>query len=72
LDGRRVLARLASRSDAETGSYTLKRWKVTKVGARNEALEITLKPDNKALKAIVVTPEDGELRVVAEFLEAVG
>jgi len=31
LDGRRVVARLASTSDPETGAYTLKRWKVAKV-----------------------------------------
>ncbi|MBI2900954.1 MAG: DEAD/DEAH box helicase family protein [Planctomycetes bacterium] len=72
LDGRRVVARLPSKSDPETGAYTLKRWKVTKIGARGEALEITLRADNKALKPIVVTPKDGDLRVVAEYLDTVG
>jgi len=72
LDGRRVVARLSSDADPETGAYTLKRWKVTKVGAGGEVLEVTLRPDNKALAPIVVTPEAGDVRVVAEYLETVG
>jgi type III restriction enzyme len=72
LDGRRVVVRLPSKADPETGAYTLKRWKVTKVGAGGEILEVTLRPDNKALKPIVVTPEKGDVRVVAEYLETVG
>jgi type III restriction enzyme len=72
LDGRRVVVRLASKADPETGAYTLKRWKVTKVGADGKILEVTLRPDNKALKPIVVVPEKNEVRVVAEYLETVG
>ena len=72
LDGRRVVARLASRADPETGAYTLKRWKVTKVAAGGEITEVTLRPDNKALQPLVVTPADGDVRVVAEYLETVG
>jgi hypothetical protein len=72
LDGRRVVARLASKADAETGAYTLKRWKVTKVAAGGEIQEVTLRPDNKALQPLVITPADGEVRVVAEYLETVG
>ena len=34
LSGSRVVARLTSKADAETGAYTLKRWRVTKVGGR--------------------------------------
>lgn len=71
LDGRRVVARLASRSDPETGAYTLKRWRVTKV-AGGEIQEVALRPDNKTLQPLVVTPADGDVRVVAEYLETVG
>ena len=72
LDGRRIVVRLASKADPETGAYTLKRWKVTKVGADGKILEVTLRPDNKALKPIVVVPEMDEVRVVAKYLETVG
>src|SRR5262249_23506851 len=72
LDGRRVLARLRAKLDPETGSYTIKRWKVTRVGPGGEALEITLWPDNKALKPIVVTLPADEVQVLAEYLETVG
>jgi type III restriction enzyme len=72
LDGRRVVARLPSRSDPETGTYTLKRWKVTKVGPDAEVLEVTLRPDNRAVEPLVVKPTDGDLKVVAEYLETVG
>ncbi len=72
LDGRRVVVRLASDSDPETGRYTLKRWHVTKVGEGGEIREVTLRPDNKALGAIVLTSADGDVRVVAEYLETVG
>jgi len=67
-----VIARLASQLDTETGAYTLKRWKVTKVGTGGEILEITLQPDNKASKPFVVTLADSDVRVVAEYLETVG
>jgi len=72
LDGRRVVVRLASKNDAETGAYTLKRWKITKVSTGGEILEVTLRPDNKDLKPLVVKPADDEVRIVAEYLETVG
>jgi type III restriction enzyme len=72
LDERRVVASLPSKTDPETGTYTFKRWKVTKVGPGGEPSEITLRPDNKALKSLVVNPNDAGVRVVAEYLETVG
>ena len=63
---------MASEMDPETGSYTLKRWKVTKVGAVGEPLEVTLRPDNRAAKPFVRTPPTAEFEVVAEYLETVG
>ncbi len=72
LDSRRVVARLPSKADPETGACTLKRWKVTKVGMSGEVLEGALRPDNKALNPIIVTPANGDVRVVAEYLETVG
>jgi hypothetical protein len=72
LDGRRVLALLRSKLDPETGKYTIKRWKVTKMGPDGKPLEVTLTPDNRALKPIVITLADEEVQVVAEYLETVG
>jgi len=72
LDGRRVLALLRSKVDPETGRYTIKRWKVSKIGPGGEPLEVTLTPDNRALKPIVVAVGDEEVQVVAEYLETVG
>jgi hypothetical protein len=66
LDGRRVVAL------PETGSYTLKRWKTTKLETSGRVLEITLRPDNKALPSIVFKPVDGAVQVVAEYLETLG
>ena len=71
LDERRVVARLTSEVDSETGAYVLRRWKVTKVGSGGEALEVNLRPDNRALKSLVIDPTEGAA-VVAEFLETVG
>jgi type III restriction enzyme len=72
LDGRRIVALLKTKIDRETGSYTLKRWKATKVESGGKVLEITLRPDNKAMPSIVLEPADDEVRVVAEFLETLG
>ncbi len=72
LDGRRIVAQLKTKTDLETGSYTLKRWKATKLEAGGRVLEVTLRPDNKALHSIVVKPADGEVQVVAEYLETLG
>jgi hypothetical protein len=72
LDGRRVVARLKSQADPETGVYTLKRWKVTKIAPGGAVQGVTLQPDNKTSKPLIVTPGDLEVRVVAEYLETVG
>jgi type III restriction enzyme len=72
LDERRVVARLSSGTDVETGTYTLKRWKVTKVAMSGEVIEVALRPDNRALQSHIVTPADRMVHVVAEYLETVG
>ena len=72
LDGRRIVARLNTKTDPETGSYTLKRWKVTKVESGGKVLEITLRPDNKALPSLLLKSADDEVQVVAEYLETLG
>jgi type III restriction enzyme len=72
LDGRRVVAILKSRADPETGLFTLKRWKVTKLGPNGGVTEVTLRPDNKAAASFVVEPNDASVQVIAEYLETVG
>jgi type III restriction enzyme len=72
LDERRVVARLASKADPETGAYTLRRWKVTKIAAGGEIQEVTLRPDNKAFQPLVIALADGDVWVVAEYLETIG
>ena len=73
LDNRRVIVQLnGTAQDAETGRYTLKRWRVTKRSATGEVEEVTLGPDNHDFKPIVLTPAIGDVRVVAEFMETVG
>ncbi len=73
LDGRRVVVQLRDAADPETGgSYTLKRWRVAATGADGGADEIELRPDNPSFKPIRMRREDGEIRVIAEFLEVVG
>jgi hypothetical protein len=67
-----VVARLSSGTDVETGTYTLKRWKVTKVAMSGEVIEVALRPDNRALQSHIVTPADRMVHVVAEYLETVG
>ena len=68
LDGRRVLVELREDTDPENGGqYTLKRWKVTKVG-QGGVEEIELRPDNGDFK--VRRYGDGtDIRAVAELLE---
>jgi len=73
LDGRRVLVQLRDSADPETGgAYTLKRWRVTATTADGGAGEIELRPDNPTFKPIRMSPDDGDVRVIAEFLEIVG
>jgi hypothetical protein len=73
LDGRRVVVRLASETDTETGApYTLKRWKVSKVSSEGVVLEIELRPDNPKHGATSYTIGGHEDPCpVAEFLELV-
>ncbi len=73
LDGRRVVVQLRDATDPDTGgSYTLKRWRVTATEPGGGAKEIELSPDNPGFKPIRMRREDGETRVIAEFLEVVG
>lgn len=56
--------------------FTVKRYESTKVAAEDGAwrhVEVMLKPATKALKAITLRCDDeGQVRVVAEFVEMVG
>jgi type III restriction enzyme len=73
LDGRRVVVQLRDATDPETGgAYTLKRWRVTAAGPDGGATEIELRPDNPGFKPIRMRRDDGDIRVIAEFLEVVG
>jgi hypothetical protein len=73
LDGRRVIVQLQDEADPDTGGrYTFKRWFVTKRAKDGSVEEIELRPDNPALKPKRYTASDGDVRVVAEFVEVVG
>jgi len=73
LDGRRVVVQLRGDADPETGgAYTVKRWRVTKTGRDGGAAEIELRPDNPTFPPKKMKPGDGDIRVIAEFLEVVG
>src|ERR1700690_1655198 len=73
LDARRVVVQLRNATDPETGgSYTIKRWRVTATDPDGGAAEIELRPDNPDFKPIGMRREDGEMRLIAEFLEVVG
>jgi SOS-response transcriptional repressor LexA len=73
LDGRRVVVQLRDETDPETGgSYTLKRWRIGDVGPDGEPTRIDLRPDNIGFPTIRLSPETGDIRVIAEFLETVG
>jgi len=54
------------------GQYTLKRWKVTQTTGDGGVVEVELRPDNPSFKPKKFSAKDGDLRVVAEFLEVVG
>lgn len=72
LDGRRVIVQLRDDEDPETGGrYTFKRWRVTKLSEDNGVEEVELRADNPAFKARRFRAQDGEMRVVAEFVEVV-
>jgi type III restriction enzyme len=73
LDGRRVVVQLREAADPEHGgSYTLKRWHVVKIGTDGGVQEVELRPDNPDFKPMRMRRADGEIRVIAEFLEVVG
>jgi hypothetical protein len=73
LDGRRVVVRLREAADPEHGGgYTLKRWHVVKLGSDGGVQEVELRPDNPDFKSMRMRRTDGEIRVLAEFLEVVG
>lgn len=70
LDGHRVVVQLRDETDPDTGGrYTLKRWRVKQLAQEGGAQEIALLPDNPSLEPRTFRPEDGDIRVVAEFLE---
>lgn len=74
--GKTVLVQLRDTTDPETGHrYTVKRYESEKITTddfwRHE--RITLKPLNPDFAPIVLTgADDGELQVIAEFLEVLG
>jgi len=73
LDGRRVVVQLREAADPEHGgSYTLKRWHVVKLASDGGVEEVELRPDNPDFKPMRMRRADGEIRVIAEFLEVVG
>lgn len=73
LDGRRVVVQFRDATDPETGGrYTLKRWKVSRLRPDGGVEQIELQPDNTKFKLKRYTAADGDIRVVAEFLEVVG
>jgi hypothetical protein len=73
LDGRRVVVQLREEADPDTGGqYTLKRWIVTKRSDDGSVAEVELRPDNPTFKSRRYPAKDGDIRVVAEFLEVVG
>ena len=70
LDGRRVVVELREGAESDLGGrYTLKRWRVSKLSADGGVLEVELRPDNRAYRTFCICPGEGEIRVVAEFLE---
>jgi hypothetical protein len=70
---KRVVVQLRDATDPETGgSYTLKRWHVASVGKDGGSRDIELRSDNPDFAPIRMRREDGEIRVIAEFLEVVG
>jgi hypothetical protein len=73
LDGRRVIVQLRDEDDPETGGrYTFKRWRLTKFSPEGGVEEVELRADNPTYPARRFTAKDGDLRVVAEFVETVG
>lgn len=72
LDGRRVVVQLSEATDPDGGGqYTLKRWRVARVGPGGAVEEIDLVADNSSFATRRMRPDDGELRIVAELLEVI-
>jgi hypothetical protein len=74
-EGKTVLVQLRDAKDPETGQrYSLKRWESKKVpdgdSWRHEG--ITLKPINRDFAAIQLAGGEGDLTVIAEFIEVLG
>ena len=68
-----MIVQLRDENDPETGGrYTFKRWRVTKFGPEGAVEEVELRADNPTYPARRFTAKDGDLRVVAEFVETVG
>jgi hypothetical protein len=67
-----VVVQLREAADPEHGgSYTLKRWHVVKLASDGGVEEVELRPDNPNFKPMRTRRADGEIRVIAEFLEVV-
>jgi len=72
LDDRRVVVQLRDATDPDTGGrYTVKRWKVATLSPDGGPEQIELRPDNPDYKVMRYKAGDGDIRVVAEFLEIV-
>ncbi|WP_437730162.1 hypothetical protein [Sorangium sp. So ce1335] len=71
LDGRRVIVQLRDEDPDTGGRYTFKRWRVTRLSAEGGVEEVELRADNPAFKARKFRSQGGEMRVVAELVEAV-
>lgn len=73
LDGRRVLVELWGTNDPETARrYGIKRWKVAAVDTEGAVERIELRPNNPECTPISVNGTDGDFRVIAELVRAVG
>lgn len=73
LDGRRVLVELRDASDPEHGGrYTVKRLRVTALDVSGAVRAVNLCADNPEFAPIVVSPDDGALRIVAELVRVLG
>lgn len=73
--GKTVLVQLRDQKDPETGErYTVKRYESEKVPDEESwrHARITLKPANRDFAAIDLTGGDGDLTVIAEFIEVLG
>ena len=75
-NGRRLLVWHEGKTDSETGgSYTVKVYRSEKVETEEgmQHARIILEPLNPQYEPIVLTPEDeGQVRVLAEFVEVIG